>query len=167
MSKFMVVVLSILAAVFVGGGVLAPASASPSVPIPPKPNRDQANVDARTFQVSPGVFAFKSPSGNVACKIDTTVHGSIGCQTGVSVKPAGGPACSNKANNKYLVAFENGNVIHRCTSQGIFYASRQPVLAYGKTVMVQSTSCTSTVHGIACYQNHGFMISRDVNISIR
>ena len=129
MSRVSTAIVSILAALFLGAMLVPAAQAAPRVPIPPQPNRDQANIDARIFQVSPGVFAFKSPSGNIFCKFDTTAGSGFlhfGCQAKQSVAPAGGPRCSNQPNNKYLVNFEYGKVVHRCTSQGVFSSCTSP-----------------------------------------
>ncbi len=139
------------------------------VTIPRRPNRDDANVDARDFQVAPDEFTFQSPSGNVWCAIRPSESVPIlqfGCQTRKSVPGPGNQTCLNTANNTYAVRIEQ-STIHFCTNQGIYSAEKMKVLEYGQTIMVRGDACTSTTDGIACWRgDHGFMISRDVNLTI-
>lgn len=141
------------------------------VTIPPRPTRDDATVDARDFETEnePGEYHFQTPSGNVWCAIRPNEDVPImqfGCQTRKSVQGPGGQTCQNNPHNSYAVRVES-ETIHFCTNQGIYTAEHQKTLAYGDTIIVMGDACTSTTDGMACWRgDHGFMISRDVNLTI-
>lgn len=136
------------------------------------PSRDDANVDARDFQVAPDRYAFVSPSQNVYCAVSTLPDdpaGAVGCQAVTSVPAANGTVCDNSATNSYAVRIDGGEVTQFCTNQGIYIPSSNPrTLEYGQILMVQSTPCTSTTTAISCWGSgdNGFIISRDINTTL-
>ena len=156
---------------------VAPVPAIPveqGVPaVPPAPNRDDVNVDARDYEQPGGQYFFQSPSGNVFCGLNSSnAPGTIvGCQVRYSVPGNTGRECTNAANNTYGVKINQDDTVEQiCTNQGIFVgdpSSGEPrVLEYGQVIGVTGTFCRSTEAGIACYSgDHGFVISRDVNIA--
>ncbi|OZE36268.1 MULTISPECIES: hypothetical protein [unclassified Rhodococcus (in: high G+C Gram-positive bacteria)] len=145
------------------------AASAPAVP--PAPNRDDVNVDARDFEQAGGQYFFQSPSGNVFCGFNSSnVPGTIvGCQVRYSVPGNTGRECLNTENNTYGVKInQDGTVEQICTNQGIFVGGpeRPRVLEYGQVIGVTGTFCSSTEAGITCYDgDRGFMISRDVNLA--
>ncbi|WP_415977014.1 hypothetical protein [Rhodococcus sp. 077-4] len=160
-----------------GGTAQAPVvvTPAPEIPtaagtpaVPPAPNRDDVNVDARDFERGGGYF-FTSPSGNVFCAFNSSnAPGTIvGCQVRYSVPGNTGRECLNTANNTYGVQIQQtGEVRQICTNQGIFVGQDTRVLEYGQVIGVTGTFCRSTEAGITCYNgDRGFMISRDVNLA--
>ncbi|MCJ0978729.1 hypothetical protein MTX35_13505 [Rhodococcus sp. ARC_M12] len=155
--------------------VVTPAQATPTAAgtpaVPPAPNRDDVNVDARDFEQAGGQYFFQSPSGNVFCGFNSSnAPGTIvGCQVRYSVPGNTGRECLNTENNTYGVKInQDGTVDQICTNQGIFVGGpeRPRVLEYGQVIGVTGTFCRSTEAGITCYDgDRGFMISRDVNIA--
>lgn len=149
-----------------------PADEGPAA-VPPAPNRDDVNVDARDFEQAGGQYFFKSPSGNVLCAFNSSnAPGTIvGCQVRYSVPGNTGRECANTANNTYGVKInQDGTVEQICTNQGIFVGDPNngdvPILQYGQVIGVTGNFCRSTEAGITCYDgDRGFMISRDVNIA--
>ncbi|MDV8023827.1 hypothetical protein [Rhodococcus sp. IEGM 1330] len=157
--------------------VAAPALEQPAdsgtVAVPPAPNRDDVNVDARDFEQAGGQYFFTSPSGNVDCGFNSSnAPGTIvGCQVRYSVPGNTGRECANTATNTYGVQIrQDGTVEQICTNQGIFVGDPNSggvqVLQYGQVIGVTGTFCRSDEAGITCYDgDRGFMISRDVNIA--
>ncbi|OZD41740.1 hypothetical protein CH252_27795 [Rhodococcus sp. 06-1477-1B] len=155
--------------------VVTPVQAIPTATgtpaVPPAPNRDDVNVDARDFEQAGGQYFFQSPSGNVFCGFNSSnAPGTIvGCQVRYSVPGNTGRECLNTENNTYGVKInQDGTVDQICTNQGIFVGGpeRPRVLEYGQVIGVTGTFCRSTEAGITCYDgDRGFMISRDVNIA--
>ncbi|MDJ0412099.1 hypothetical protein [Rhodococcoides fascians] len=147
-----------------------PTEAGPAA-VPPAPNRDDVNVDARDFEVDGGQYFFQSPSGNVFCAFNSSnAPGTIvGCQVRYSVPGNTGRECLNTENNTYGVQItQDGTVEQICTNQGIFFGGNPGprVLEYGQVIGVTGNFCRSTEAGITCYDgDRGFMISRDVNIA--
>ncbi|MBY4275485.1 hypothetical protein HQO27_18125 [Rhodococcus fascians] len=147
-----------------------PTEAGPAA-VPPVPNRDDVNVDARDFEVGGGQYFFQSPSGNVFCAFNSSnAPGTIvGCQVRYSVPGNTGRECLNTENNTYGVQItQDGTVEQICTNQGIFFGGNPGprVLEYGQVIGVTGNFCRSTEAGITCYDgDRGFMISRDVNIA--
>ncbi|WP_377453877.1 hypothetical protein [Rhodococcoides fascians] len=146
------------------------ADAGPAA-VPPAPNRDDVNVDARDYEEGESQYFFQSPSGNVFCAFGSVnAPGTIvGCQVRYSVPGNTGRECANTANNTYGVQIrEDGTVEQICTNQGIFFGGNPGprVLEYGQVIGVTGNFCRSTEAGITCYDgDRGFMISRDVNIA--
>lgn len=153
-----------------GGSVTT--TAGTTVTIPQRPNRDSPGLQSSTlFHAGRGEHFFVSPSGNVFCGIRNP-NGpppdiALGCQTRVSVAPAGGPTCANSPSNGYMVTIVGSKVHHDCTTQGIFTTEHPRVLQYGQSVWIYGAWCLSTRDGIACWagDSPGFMISRDVNFA--
>ncbi|MDJ0395024.1 hypothetical protein QMK17_17000 [Rhodococcus sp. G-MC3] len=146
------------------------AANSAPVAIPPVPNRDDVNVDARDFERGDGQYFFKTPSGNAFCAFHSSnAPGTdVGCQVHYSVPGNTGRLCLNTENNTYGVQIRNGGTVEQiCTNQGIFVNTDPRVLEYGQTIGVQGDICRSTEAGVTCYSGSGsgFMISRDVNIA--
>lgn len=156
-------------------------ASSTDVPAPPEttdtvgtssPTRDDANVDARDFEVAPDTFAFVSPSRNIYCAIRTAVDdplGLVGCQAVTSVPASNGTVCDNSGSNAYAVHIDGSEVTQFCTNQGIYIPSSNPrTLEYGQILMVRNIPCASTVTGISCWAagDNGFTISRDTNTTI-
>lgn len=132
--------------------------------IPSYLSRDDVNVDARDFETAPGVYHFRSPSGNVWCAIRTDgMKPEFGCQAEESVVGSSGVECRNAENHSYAVRIEGGEVVQFCTSQGIFTAPSPRTLEYGQVIMVMSDVCASTKTAITCYARDGFALARDVN----
>ncbi|WP_032402707.1 hypothetical protein [Rhodococcoides fascians] len=157
--------------------VVAPApeisTAAGTPAVPPAPNRDDVNVDARDFEQPGGQYFFQSPSGNVFCGFSSfNAPGTIvGCQVRYSVPGNTGRECANTANNTYGVKINQDDTVEQiCTNQGIFVGDPNngdtQVLQYGQVIGVTGAFCRSTEAGITCYSgDSGFMISRDVNIA--
>nr|WP_314145211.1 hypothetical protein [uncultured Rhodococcus sp.] len=155
--------------------IVTPAQAIPTAAgtpaVPPAPNRDDVNVDARDFEEEGGQYFFQSPSGNVFCGFNSAnAPGTIvGCQVRYSVPGNTGRECLNTENNTYGVQIREGDTVEQiCTNQGIFFGGYPGprVLEYGQVIGVTGTFCRSTEAGITCYSgDSGFMISRDVNIA--
>ena len=157
--------------------VVTPAQAIPTAAgapaVPPAPNRDDVNVDARDFEQAGGQFFFTSPSGNVHCGFNSyNAPGTIvGCQVRYSVPGNTGRECLNTENNTYGVQIrQDGTVEQICTNQGIFVGDPNSgdiqVLQYDQVIGVTGTFCRSTEAGVTCYDgDRGFMISRDVNLA--
>lgn len=158
-----------------GTEVITPApditGATGSGAVPPAPNRDDVNVDARDFEEAGSQYFFQSPSGNVFCAFNSSnAPGTIvGCQVRYSVPGNTGRECANTATNTYGVQInQDGTVEQICTNQGIFFGGNPGprVLEYGQVIGVTGNFCRSTEAGVTCYDgDSGFMISRDVNIA--
>ena len=152
--------------------VQAVPTAADTPAVPPAPNRDDVNVDARDYEQPGGQYFFQSPSGNVFCAFNSfNAPGTIvGCQVRYSVPGNTGRECANTANNTYGVQItQDGTVEQICTNQGIFVGDPNngdtQVLQYGQVIGVTGNFCRSTEAGITCYDgDRGFLISRDVNI---
>ncbi|MDI9927366.1 hypothetical protein [Rhodococcus sp. IEGM 1341] len=155
--------------------VVTPAQATPTAAdtaaVPPAPNRDDVNVDARDFEQAGGQYFFQSPSGNVFCGFSSSnAPGTVvGCQVRYSVPGNTGRECLNTENSTYGVQIrQDGTVEQICTNQGIFVGqgSDTRVLEYGQVIGVTGTFCRSSEAGVTCYDgDRGFMISRDVNLA--
>ncbi|OZD60901.1 hypothetical protein [Rhodococcus sp. 06-1460-1B] len=123
-------------------------------------------VDPATYSVPDNQVAWKSPSGNVYCKIGSGPFSS-GCQAADAPVPAGAEAdCA--PNTTFTVGMlskgfylDPGHVTPTCFNQGVFGAEGQKVLEYNTSITSNGFTCFSRVEAMICDAGggHGFVLS--------
>lgn len=123
-------------------------------------------VDPASLIVPGNQVAWKSPSGNVYCKIGSGPFSS-GCQAADAPVPAGAEAdCA--PNTTFTVDMlskgfylDPGHVTPTCFNQGVFGAEGQKVLEYNTSITFNGFTCFSRVEAMICDAGggHGFVLS--------
>ncbi|MCZ4561417.1 hypothetical protein O4160_11295 [Rhodococcus sp. IEGM 1401] len=153
-----------------GSGESAEAPAATSVkPTAADPANNTAPitpVDPATYSVPDNQVAWKSPSGNVYCKIGSGPSSS-GCQASDAPVPAGAEAdCA--PNTTFTIDMlskgfylDPGHVTPTCFNQGVFGAEGQKVLQYNTSITFSGFTCFSRVEAMICDAGggHGFVLS--------
>ncbi|WP_228833608.1 DUF6636 domain-containing protein [Nocardia brasiliensis] len=145
------------------------AAGTPAAPTK-LPSREDATVDARDFQQE-GYYYFQSPSKNIKCGFIESNGLGTGCQLkNATVIPAELPDCGTRPDRAVAAQVVGGEGKYLCLNQGVFVGppidggseGGGKVLAYGETIVVKGTACTSSEAGIQCSQaGHGFFIAAD------
>lgn len=157
-----------------GNGGTQGGNGSPSTVATTLPTRDDANVDARDFQIGDKYY-FQSPSGNIMCGFINDNNFGTGCQMEhVSVVPVELPDCGTRPDRAVAAMVTGGAAKFLCLNQGVFVGIPQgdtspgthkgggKVLEYGQTIIVRGTACTSTQAGVRCDSGgHGFFVAAD------
>jgi hypothetical protein len=168
----------------VGGVVAADTfpftdSRDPAWTPPPSPTRDDANVDARTYQAysdDPDSYYFQTPDHSFKCAIflDPLRTFSTGCQGGPSLPPPAEQAACWSGPNRSAIGIEQGISKYLCLNQGLFVGPPPDgsgngdggwqELPIGGVLIARGTPCASTTDGITCWDgHHGFSIGRTQN----
>lgn len=123
-------------------------------------------VDPASYSVPDNQVAWKSPSGNVYCKIGSGPFSS-GCQASDAPVPDGaGTDCA--PNTTFSVDMlskgfylDPGHVTPTCFNQGVFGAEGQKVLEYNTSIAFNGFTCFSRVEAMICDAGggHGFVLS--------
>ncbi|MGU3651477.1 DUF6636 domain-containing protein [Mycolicibacterium sp. A43C] len=187
MRTHVAVVVGATAAVLIAGGCGVPAadpfsatdSRASSWTPPAPPTRDDANVDARTYQAypdDPDSFYFQTPDHGFKCAIylDPRRTFSAGCQGGPSLPPPAEQAACWSGPHRSAVGIEGGVSKYLCLNQGLFVGPPPDgsgngdggwqELPIGGVLIVRGTPCTSSADGITCWDgDHGFSIGRTQN----
>ena len=139
-------------------GATAADPASNTAPITPA---DPARYSAYGDQVG-----WKSPSGNIYCKIGTGPFSS-GCQSSSAPVPDGAEAdCA--PNSTFSVDMlskgfylEPGKVTPTCFNQGVFGVENAQPLEYNTSITFNGMTCFSRVEAMICDAGggHGFVLS--------
>ena len=100
---------------------------------------------------------FMTPSGNIACQIQTNPPDRIYC---VRRDPT-----RSTADVPYLSAYlsmEKGKIAATGEYEGdAWYPDGAPILAYGKSISARGITCTSRESGLFCTRGeHGFSVSQ-------
>ena len=143
-----------------------PAPAGAAATDPANNTEPITPVDPATYSVSGEQVAWKSPSGNVYCKIGSGPFSS-GCQASDAPVPAGAEAdCA--PNTTFSVDMlskgfylDPGKVTPTCFNQGVFGFEGQKVLEYNHSVTFNGFTCFSRVEAMICDAGggHGFVLS--------
>lgn len=130
------------------------------VPEPDSPlaiDRPKAgNVDPAEYETAPGRFNFRSPNSDLMCGMYvSTPLQMVGCQ---SPTVTSGQTCDESAG----VEVVDEIVERKCFTDDVYSVPASPTLAYGQTLEVQGSTCTSTEAGITCFQGEpGFTVGAD------
>lgn len=150
-----------------------PPAAAPSTATNPADGADPASNTAPITPVDPALYSaygdqvgWKSPSGNVFCKIGP-VPSSSGCQSANAPVPAGAEAdCA--PNSTFSVDMlskgfylDPGKVTPTCFNQGIFGVENARTLEYDTSIAFDGFTCYSRVEAMICDagDGHGFVLS--------
>ena len=100
---------------------------------------------------------FMTPSGNIACQIQTDPSDRIFC---VRRDPT-----RSTADVPYLSAYlsmEKGKAAESGEYEGnAWYPDGPPILSYGKSISARDITCTSRKSGLTCTRGkHGFSVNR-------
>lgn len=131
------------------------SSTSTSAPVTP--------VDPAVFDDNGGGVAWKSPTGQISCRLATKTFES-GCQSRTAPVPDG----ANCVNPTFTVdqlskgfVMQNDTVTPLCFNQGVFSIEFPQVLPYEHSITFDDITCTSRESGMSCTNGlgHGFVLS--------
>nr|WP_314145212.1 hypothetical protein [uncultured Rhodococcus sp.] len=151
-----------------GGQAEAPAATgSTSTAADPASNAAPITpVDPARYSAYGDQVGWKSPSGNIYCKIGTGPFSS-GCQSSSAPVPDGAEAdCA--PNSTFTVDMlskgfyiEPGKVTPTCFNQGVFGVENAQPLEYNTSITFNGMTCFSRVEAMICDAGggHGFVLS--------
>lgn len=141
---------------------VAPVATTPK-PTPPSPSRTAQlpldDVATDLPEVGDPMPAFRSPSGNIVCRLD-----EAGARCDISdyaFTPPDRPAGCDDGWGGTLVVNDAGGYF-ACDAPSL--AGNSPELAYGRSTVIGDYGCTSQRTGVTCLNTdseHGFTVSRD------
>ncbi|WP_415977012.1 hypothetical protein [Rhodococcus sp. 077-4] len=144
----------------------APATSSPKGADPANNTAPITPVDTSPYSVHGNEVAWKSPSGNIHCKIGSGPFSS-GCQSAVAPVPDGsGDDCA--PNTTFTVDMlskgfylDPGKVTPTCFNQGVFAFEDAKALEYNTSITFNGFTCFSRVEAMICDAGggHGFVLS--------
>lgn len=107
--------------------------------------------------------AFRSPSGNIVCKV--AGNEAVCAITEFSYTPSSAPAsCADSQGWGHVVGVDGSAGASFVCADNQPADPNSPVLAYGRGVLVGRMACGSTQGGVRCANRdtrHGFLISRE------
>lgn len=138
-------------------------TASSASPEPPRESRSAElpieGVSTKLPKVGDEMRAFRSPSGNIVCRLDER---SARCDIGdYAYDPPPRPeGCGKGWGGTLLVTAQGAEFTCRVAS----LAGKSPELAYGRSTIVGDVGCTSARTGVTCIHlesERGFTVSRE------
>ncbi|MDV8023828.1 hypothetical protein [Rhodococcus sp. IEGM 1330] len=151
-----------------GESAEAPAATSETDADPANNTAPITPVDPARYTAYGNQVGWKSPSGNIYCKIGTGPFSS-GCQSSNAPVPDGAEAdCS--PNSTFTVDMlskgfylDPGKVTPTCFNQGVFGVENAQPLEYNTSITFNGFTCFSRVEAMICDAGggHGFVLSME------
>ncbi|WP_415977011.1 hypothetical protein [Rhodococcus sp. 077-4] len=120
-------------------------------------------VDPARYSAINGEVGWKSPSGNIHCKLGSTEFSS-GCQATDAPVPDGAdcdkpPFSADEMSKGFFL--DPGRVTPMCFNQGAFGVENAQPLAYNTSITFDGYTCYSRVEAMICDAGggHGFVLS--------
>ncbi|OZF33031.1 hypothetical protein CH294_18040 [Rhodococcus sp. 14-2483-1-1] len=138
-----------------------PGSGSPATPT--TGSASITPVDAARYSAINNEVGWKSPSGNVYCKLGSTAFSS-GCQATNAPVPDGAdcdkpPFSADEMSKGFFL--DPGQVTPMCFNQGAFGVENAQPLEYNTSISFNGYTCYSRVEAMVCDAGvgHGFVLS--------
>ena len=161
----------------VAGAPATSTAAAPQVTVSPQPSNSETDspatpsvdsapitpVDPARYAAINNEVGWKSPSGNIYCKLGTTAFSS-GCQATDAPVPDGAdcdkpPFAADEMSKGFFL--DPGRVTPMCFNQGAFGVENAQSLDYNTSISHLGYTCYSRVDAMVCNAGggHGFVLS--------